>query len=74
MQTSINKLGLTFFEISLSPQRYPHFLSNITKLRLVYLQNRSVLTNFGLMIYITIIDYKLFIFLKHLESQAELLK
>ena len=31
------------------PLKLPSFLSNITKLRPVCLQNRSVLTNFGLM-------------------------
>ena len=45
---------LTFIETFFSLQLFL-FLLNITKLRLVCLQNRSVLTNFGLMIYITII-------------------
>ena len=65
MQTSINKLGFNIFWNIFFSLKLPSFLSNITKLRLVCLQNRSVLTNFGLMIYITIIDYRLFISLKH---------
>ena len=52
--------GNIFFSLKL-----PSLLSNITKWRLACSQNRSVLTNFGLMIYITIIDYRLFILLKH---------
>ena len=52
---------LTFFWNIFFSLNLPSFLSNTTKLRLVCLQNRSVLTNFGLMIYITIIDHRLFI-------------
>ena len=59
MQTSINKLGFNIFWNIFFSLNLPSFLSNITKLRLVCLQNRSVLTNFGLMIYITIIVYRL---------------
>ena len=66
MQTSINKLGFNTFLKYLFSLKLPSFLSNTTKLRLVCLQNRSVFTNFGLMIYITIIDHRLFILLKHL--------
>ena len=61
MQTSINKLRFNIFWNIFFSLKLPSFLSNITKLSLVCLQNRSVLTNFGLMIYITIIDYRLLI-------------
>ena len=57
--------------------KLPSFLSNITKLRLACLQNRSVLTNFGLMIYITIIDHSFLVFFfaeTFIRSQTELLK
>ena len=54
MQTSINKLGFNIFWNIFFSLKLPSFLSNITKLRLLCLQNRSVLTNFGLMIFITI--------------------
>ena len=50
LKNGFNIFWNIFFSLKL-----PSFLSNITKLRLVCLQNRSVLTNFGLMIYITII-------------------
>ena len=66
MQTPINKLGFNIHGNIFFSLKLPSFLSNITKLRLVCLQNRSVLTNFGLMIYITMIDHRLFILLKHL--------
>ena len=49
---------LTFWNIFFS-LKLPLFSLNKTKLRLVCLQNRSVLPDFGLMIFIAIIDYRL---------------
>ena len=60
MQTSINKLGFNIYWNIFFSLNLPSFLSNITKLRLVCLQNRSALTNFGLMIYITILIIDIF--------------
>ena len=60
MQTSIKKLGFNIYWNILFSLKLPSFLSNITKLRLVCLQNRSAVTDFGLMIYTTIIDHRPF--------------
>ena len=59
MQTSFNKLGFSIYWNIFFSLKLPSFLLYITKLRLVCLQNRSVPTNFGLMIYITMTDHRL---------------